>query len=535
MKMKENNPNTERNKIKKYFDPKFKPDIVPEQRSNVIRNFDNYYAPDMLKYYYSKKERIRTWTPEIYEEIEELMINKENTLLGKGRIDKDIYFKYWILIERSGEELDEFGMVKEKINFEERLKEIEDNYSHIGWNTLFKLDWELFGDGTNNIVCGGMGTGKSNLILSLALACMERSNRYELVTNLGIKRGNDFDDIHIVSWMSELLRLICENKIKNIELEKQGKGHLEKTIIFVIDEAENLFQSIRSGSKEIADWNLIVNMFRKLQVSATYIFHRYKDVPAQIRTSPNINAIILKGCDIEDNPINEPIDRVKIFFPKYNAYVRMKDIPECPLLDTREISSFGINEEEFPEKSVNIKYVLRLASQTDMNLAPGVIMDYLDRVKLENISKDELLKEVRRISDVNKDYMILADTKTDYFQWIQKKFQDAFQIDDITEVKGVTQTIKKVVNEDWSITRIRRKEEEIKEIKIDYRTAPLNDLFKYLQTATLKQLKLEVQEGGLRNYLFEEYVQLETFGISRGKLQTIYGQIKAIVQTSKQK
>lgn len=524
------NPEKGNIKSRKYFDPKFKPDIVPEQRGRVMRNIHKRYAPHMLSYYYSKRERIKTWTPELFKEIEYLLKSPKTTLHGKDRVSEELWNTYWSLIEQSGEALDEFGMVKEKIDFEQKLKEIEENYSHLDWNTLFKLDRELFGDGTNNIVVGGMGTGKSNLMLSLSLACMKNNNTYELVTNLGMKDGYEFDDIHHVSWMSDLLKIICENKIRNIELEKNGKKHLQKTIIFIIDEAENLFQSIRSGSKEIADWNLIVNMFRKLQVSATYIFHRYRDVPAQIRNSPNINAIIFKGCDMEGNPINESLDRTTIYFPKYNGSVKIRGIPKCDLLDSNEYSSFAINEEEFPEKSVNIKYILRLASDYRSDLAPKIILNYLDKVKIENISNEELLKEVKRISELNKEYMIICDTKTDYYQWVQKQFEEAFSIEDVTKLKAVTQTIKRVVNEDWSITKIERNIKQIHEGSIDFKKVSLNELFKYLQSAKTRELKEQVEIRGYREFVYEEYLQLESFGISKTKLKTIYGHIKPIMQ-----
>jgi len=520
----------EKVKFKKYFDPKFKPDIVPECRSKVIQNYHNRYAPDMLSYYHSKYERIKTWTPEIFQEIELLMDDEKTSLRGKGRIDGGTWEKYWSLIEKSGEELDEFGMIKEKINFEERLKEIEDMYSHIDWNTLFKLDWELFGDGKNNICVGGMGTGKSNLILSLAMACMERSNRYELVTNLGLREGFEFDDIHHVSWMSDCLRIICENKLNNINLEENGKEHLQKTIILVIDEAENFFQSIRPGSKEIAEWNLIVNMFRKLQVSATYIFHRYKDVPAQIRTSPNLNSVILKGCDMDGEPINQPLDRVTIFFKAYNDSINICGIPKCNLLDSTEYSSFSINEEEFPEKSINIKYILRLASDNPSRLAPKIILDYIDRIKIQNFSNEELLSEIKRISKNNLEYMTICDTKTDYFQWIQKQFKEQYSIDDINKVKGITQTIKKVVNEQWSITKIEKNIKKIEIKEINYKIAPLDELFNYLQRVKIKDLRVEVRINGYRKFSIEEYLQLETFKIPKSKLNAIYGQCKEIVQ-----
>ena len=252
---------------------------------------------------------IEYYSEEEYKKIESLLNDPETTLYEKGVIDDELFRKYWKLIELSGHKLDEFGMIKKKINFEERLAEIEEEYSYYQWNVIFKLTDFLFKGGKNNIICGGMGTGKSNLVLELSLQAVQ-SGRYELITNLGIKEEYEKNsDIHHVTWLSELLRIVCKNKIKNLELVKEGKNHLQKEMICVIDEAENLFQSARSGSKEIVDFNLINQMARKLQQSWTFIFHRFRDVPTHIRNSPNLNCIIMKGCDLEGNPIQMDLDK----------------------------------------------------------------------------------------------------------------------------------------------------------------------------------------------------------------------------------
>jgi len=70
----------------KFYDPKFRQDIVDRQRQRCIDNCHQYYAPHLLSYYNSKKIRIKNYTEEEFEKIEKLLADENTTLHHKGRI-----------------------------------------------------------------------------------------------------------------------------------------------------------------------------------------------------------------------------------------------------------------------------------------------------------------------------------------------------------------------------------------------------------------------------------------------------------------
>lgn len=521
-----NKPNNK--KEGKFFNPKFRQDIVDEQRKRCIDNRHQTYAPHLLSYYDSKVLDIENYTPDTYEEIEALLEDENTTLYGKGVISEKLYRKYWKLIEFSGHSLDEFGMIKEKINYEERLAEIEEQYSYYQWKVLFKLKTELFRGGNNNIVCGGMGTGKSNLVLELALESTQNGN-FELVTNLGIKEEwEGKSDIHHVTWMSDLLRIVCTNKMRNIQLAKEGKNHLMKEMICVIDECENLFQSIRSGSKSIVDFNKINNMARKLSQSWTFIFHRYKDVPTHIRNSPNLNCIIMKGCDLEGNPIQMDKDKAILYFPKYKSQIKISGIPECKALDTDEYSAFQFEDENFPDKSVDINYILLIASQEKSYNAPKAILSYLDSVRIDNIKREDLIKAITRIDEINRESMVLCDTKTDYNILIEDIFCKEYGITDLDKIKIVKPIIKDIVNKTWAMERINTNLQEMRDKNVNYLMADFDEIFKFLKKNNNPNVK-SIVRNNYRDFDKNEYEALLKHGISKTKLRSLYGSIEEII------
>ena len=512
----------------RFFNPKFRQDIVDEQRKRCIDNFHQTYAPHLLSYYSSKMLDIERYTPDVFTKIEALLGDEETTLYGRGVIDEELFRKYWRLIELSGHTLDEFGMIKEKINYEERLAEIEEKYSFYQWNVLFKLKTFLFKGGNNNIVVGGMGTGKSNLVLELALESVQTGN-FELITNLGVREeweGNS--DIHHVTWMSELLRIVCKNKIRNIQLAKEGKNHLMKEMICVIDECENLFQSIRSGSKSICDFNKINNMARKLSQSWTFIFHRFRDVPTHIRNSPNLNCIIMKGCDLEGNPIDMDMDKAVFYFPKLQSQIKISGIPECKALDTDEYSAFQFEDENFPDKSVDINLVLLIASQEKSYNAPQAILNYLDGQRIDNIKREDMIKEVTRLEEIHREQMILCDNKTDYKILIEDAFSQEFGITDIEKIKTVKPIIKDIVNKSWAIQKISNNLQEIRDKNVNYLMADFDEIFEFLKINKNPFIKSMVRNN-YRDFDKNEYEALLKNGIPKTKLRSLFGEIEEII------
>lgn len=512
----------------KYFNPKFRQDIVDEQRKRCIDNYHQNYAPHLIQYYCSKMLDIEKFTPKIAKEIEELLNDPKTSLYGRGVISDELYRKYWRLIELSGHELDEFSMIKEKINYQQRLAEIEEQYSYYQWNVLFKLKEFLFKGGSNNIVVGGMGTGKSNLVLELALESVQ-SGGYELITNLGIKEDYEKNsDIHHVTWLADLLRIVCRNKNRNLKLIKEGNQHLQKEMICVIDECENLFQSIRSGSKEIVDFNLINQMARKLQQSWTFIFHRYRDVPTHIRNSPNLNCVIMKGCDLEGNPIQMSIDKAVLYFPQMQSQIKISGIPECKALDTYEYSAFKFEDKRFPEKSVDINYILLIASQEKSYNAPTKILEYLDGQRIDNIKREDLIKEVTRLEELYREQMILCDNKTDYRILIEDVFTREFGITDLVKIKIAKPIIKDVVDKSWAIQKISSNLQEIRDKNVNYITADFDEIFDFLKKNKNPTIK-SIVRNHYRDFDKNEYEALEKQGISITKLRSLYGSLDEIV------
>jgi len=517
-----------KNKEGRFFNPKFRQDIVDEQRKRCIDNFHQDYAPHLLSYYCSKMLDIEIYSHEEYKQIEELLNSPETTLYGKGVIEDSLYRKYWKLIELSGHKLDEFGMIKEKVNYEQRLAEIEEKYAYYQWNVLFKLTDFIFKSGSNNIIVGGMGGGKSNLCLELSLEAVQ-TGRYELITNLGIKEEWEKNsDIHHVTWLSDMLRIVCKNKIRNLQLVKEGKTHLQKEMICIIDECENLFQSIRSGSKNIVDFNLLNQMARKLSMSWSFVFHRYRDVPTHIRNSPNLNCIIMKGCDLEGNPIQMDIDKVVLYFPVLQSQIKISGIQECEALDTYEYSSFKFEHESFPEKSVDINYLLLIASQEKSYNAPSKILEYLDGQRIENLKREDIIKEVMRIEEVNREQMVLCDNKTDYRILIEDIFTKEFGFTDLEKIKSVKNIIKDTVNKAWAMDRIQSNLQEIRQNNVNYITCDYDEIYKFLKGNKNPTIKSLVRHQ-YRDFEKNEYEALLKQGISNTKLRTLYGSLDEII------
>jgi len=528
---------TEKKNIgKSYFDPNFKPDIVPEFRQRVMDYFHLNFFPHLYQYYQSKKSEIKKYFPDIEEQIETLI--KENNLKEKGVIDNNIYDQIFDLIEYTGQELDQFGMLKERKDYDAELENIksyyENEYKFTDWSLLFKFPILMFDEGHVNLCIGGMGEGKSNMLLEMGLAITEASNNFELVTNFKLKGMKKVSNIHFVVNMKNLLMLVCQNAIKNYEHINNGNEHLCKRIIAIIDEGENFVVSQRSGSSEVVDFNKIMNMFRKLFTSVTLVFHRWDDIPKVIRKNPSLNSIIYKNSDKEGNKVGLQIDQVVIELLQKDQLLYIKNIPRSPYLDSRHKSTFCILDKYNTSNSVDIDEILNEASKWDGEQAPKQILKILERVDLENIPESELIKTISRIDTICRDQIIFCKNKIDYQNIVTREVRKFYNSDDLSVIKGLKTKIADIVSETWSITKVNeqidkafqveKKDQDIKEIKdIDYEISEKEELLKLLTYYSNKQL-VEIVNGSYRIYTSKEFNYLLNNKISKSKLKTLYGQ-----------
>ncbi len=294
---------------REFFDPGKRIDIVSPARRHLIENFGNRDPEDMKRYLASRMGRIDEKCPDIKEKIDKFMESEETTLYTDKPISEKSWWGWWRLLEGAGERFDEHGQLIAKYNYNPNLMEgigEGDGSPVYDFELLFGGILELlFKPGNDNIVYGKKGDGKSNFCLWLGTEAI-RTGRYKLVTNLGLIKEYKHPYIYKVSWMSELLKIVCDNRLENIKLEKEGKENKCKWLVCILDECENFITSLRSLSKEVVEFGKFNQMTRKLDLSITMIFHREDDVPKSFRDSPNLNARILKGIDEENHRMPNP-------------------------------------------------------------------------------------------------------------------------------------------------------------------------------------------------------------------------------------
>lgn len=523
---------------KKFFDPNFKPDIVPEARQRVMDYYHLHFFPHVFSYYKSKYSEIERHFPEQKEEIENII--KDNDLRKKGPIDPELYDQIFNIIEWCGQQLDQFGMLKERKDYEKELESIkafyEQEYKFIDWNLLFKFPVTLFDEGNVNLTIGGMGEGKSNMLLEMGLSITEASNNFELVTNFKLKGMKKVSNIHFVVNMKSLLEIVCMNAMQNYDNDREGKSHLNKQIIAIIDEGENFVISQRSGSSEVVDFNKIMNMFRKLFTSITLVFHRWDDIPKAIRTNPSLNSIIYKNANKEGSKLGLSIDEVIIELLQKEKVLYLKNIPRSPYLDSRHKSSFCIVDKFNSANSVDIDEILNEAAKYDGEEAPKQVLRILQRVDLENIPDTEITKTISRIITVNEDKIIFCKNKIDFQNIVIKEIKMFYKVDDLTSIKGLKTKIIDSISETWSITKVSEEidkafkvktdEEDIS--KIDYIICERKELINYLNYFKLSDLKERIIEK--RIFTLEEMIFLLDNNISKQKIKILYGQTKEVLE-----
>jgi hypothetical protein len=249
-----------------------------------------------------------------------------------------------------------------------------------------------------------------------------------------------------------------------------------------------------------------------------------------VRDNPSLNSIWFKGVDYEGKPCKMDINKMNIVLKRTNEEIRIKNIPDVShIYDTEHTSSFEINNKKLSrEKSINVHKVLFKCSEVSGKEAPYVILDYLDRIRLENVDKEELFKEITRIEMAHRDYIPICDNKTDYKNYIESQFEKAFGMLDLSEVKVVKQIIGKVVNQSWSLTKIERNIQELAVYEIDHKNATIEELKKIMRLKA-REIK-EIVKADYRKFDYNEYTILLESGVSNNKLKLLYGQKKEILQ-----
>lgn len=510
---------------KEFYDPGKRVDIVSPARRHLIENFGNRDPEDMLRYYASRIGRINEMCHDIKDKLDKLMANPETTLYGDKPISKKLWMQYWELLEESGERFDEHGVLLPKYQYNPDLMQNigEESNPVYGYKYMFGglLDL-LFKPGNDNIIYGKKGDGKSNFMLNLGIEAI-KSGRYRLVTNLGVIKEYKHPDIIKVSWMSELLKIVCNNRIENIKLENEGKENECKYLLCIIDECENFIMSLRSLSKEVVEFNKFNQMTRKLDLSISMIFHRFEDVPKSFRDSPNLNSTILKGIDEEGNRMPNPQQTAIVDIKAIGMRFDIDRIPKNPVLDTRRMSGFSISHKKFPEKSVDLDQIFRIVQDTEPEDTPEAILEYLDTIRLENRSLEELLDMAREVEkDIRKD-IYKCKKPEEYMTLAVRAFEEKHEIPDVKQIKNCDRALKKVVSEFWNLYHIEKRGADRKDVRdIDYRSCSFDELKVFLEWNTVPAVKGMVGVK-YREFNRDEILDLEAVGVSKGKLVVLYG------------
>lgn len=519
-----------------FFDTKKQPDIEPSLRDIVYKFAHQRRSEHILNWYLSRKQKMKNFTPEQFNKMEELINNPETSLIDNPTLDLNTWVKYLDILEESKSMLDETSYIKEKKNYEEIIEEMQERLNTFNYNMLFKFHKAVFEEGIS-IVLGGVGSGKSNLVLKMALDVMQSGN-YELITNLGIEKDalDKYNDIHYVTSFKDLLLIVAENQINNLKFEKKGQFHKVKNMICIIDEGEQLFQASKGGGdeKEIDSFNLLAQFFRKLNMHVCLVFHSFMDLPAKIRRNPSIVVKIFKNMSPDGEPMDLGKDKAIFEFPKYRRTIVIEGIEKEEILKSKHQSVFILEDfDNYPEKSVNMKYLLRLGLDNDGESLPKRIITELQRERVEYWSEDKLIHEIERIERISREYKVFIDKKTDYLQYIISEFEKEFRLTSVNNVKGLRDKIKSIVNRNWVIESLEEKiKEKKKEENFNYKICNKEDLFNYLNKTKLKDILKLVNED-FRIFNLNEYVYLREKGISSNKIRNLYGQVKEIVQKQK--
>lgn len=523
-------------KKKEYYDHTTRIDEVSPARRNLLNNFANRDSNDMLRYYLSRVGRIEAYQDKakgldkIKERLDELMEDKETSLLHSKRLAPDIFFEYYKLIDSVGELFDEYGFLKDKYDESSKvdLSQIQKIYDY---DTVHNLIDDLFIPGHDGIMYGAKGDGKSNYALNLAMEAIKQN--YIVATNIGVLADHPYpwisESIIKVTWMNELLKLVAKNKIKNMTYIKKGLRLKIKNVICIIDEGEQFMTSIsRKTDSSTADYSKFSQLSRKLSLSFCWIFHRFMDVPKTFRESPNLTYKIMKGIDYEGNKLERPKEKAIIEFVGQDYEVFIDGIPKNDILDTDATSGFDIYDKKRLDKSVDIDEIFRICKDVDTDKVPHAILKYLDDIKLENQPIENLYHISRGIFDEVKIKIHNCKNKTEFYTIAKICFQDKYKIPDISLNKPAEKSLKSVINDEWELFQISTREEKIKGSistqpdKINPRYSDFELIKMWISKYNTSMIKAIV-EFNYREMSEKEVLELYNYGISKNKLIELYG------------
>ena len=522
---------TEEEKDKKEFKEidKFSPsklkDLISPAREKVLKNFSNRCPSDMLDYLAVQTGMIKRHLPKVYKEIME-KLESENTLYtDELRMDIKDWFEWWQLLEKPGSMLDLHLFVKDRPDFTDMLGQSSLKPVYI-YGDLFNLIDDLFSPGKDNLMYGGKKTGKSALAFNL----MEQSvnQGYKVATSVKVKkdkRNDPFiqDNFDVCFFMSELLKSISDNMIRVYTYRAKNLHYKISNLEVILDEGENFMKSKRSGSSEALDFDMFNQLSRKLFCSVTWIFHKKESCPPDFRESPNLNSLISKGIDENGEPLPKPQKQAVIKFIQDDRVVCMDHIPDNYYFDTEAISSFAINDENYPEKSINMKNIIQLTKGKDGVEVPKAILKFLDSVRLENKSYEEILEMCRRIEKEIKPLINNCSNQTQYYTLARKTLEEKYSINDISIIKLAEKGLKKIVYDSYHLHQVEMKRSlDEPEGLTDHVNCEFDEVYRFCQ-----KYKTDIITGivgkDYREFNPEEVKNLLSLGIPNNKIIVIYG------------
>lgn len=509
------------------FSPSKLKDLISPAREKVLKNFSNRCPEDMLEYLAIQSGFIERHTPKVYKEIQEKLESDDTLYTDKPRMDIKPWFEWWQLLEKPGSILDLHLFVKDRPDFTDMLGQSALKPVYI-YDDLFNLMDDLFSPGKDNLMYGGKGSGKSAFAFNL----MEKAvyQGYRVATSVKVlkeKKRDPFinDNFDICFFMSDLLKSISDNMIRVYTYRSKGLLYKVSNLAVILDEGENFMKAKRSGSSEALDFDMFNQLSRKLFCSVTWIFHKKESCPPDFRDSPNLNSYISKGIDEFGEPLPKPQKQAVIKFIKDERLVCIDHIPNNQYFDTEAISSFTINDPNYPEKSVNIKDIIQITKDKEGVEVPKAIIRFLDSVRLENKSYEEILTMARRVEEEIRP-KIDSCNKTQYYTLARNTLEEKYSINDISIIKLADKGLKKIVNEAYDLYQV-----EIKNYKddperlIDHVKCEFDQVYLFL-----KNYKTDIIKGlvgkNYREFDPQEVKDLLDLDMSHNRIVILYG-IKA--------
>ena len=496
-------------------------DIISDARKNVMYHWNDYNSNDMLRYLASKISMIRKHLPNTYRLIQKRQNDPETTLhTNDAMMDERKYFEWWELIEGTGEEVDQHGYYKFRGMGEQII--IQETPMVYNWNVVFGLCDMLYEKGRVNVCIGNMGSGKSSMMLGMGLKSIQLGY-YILSSNLGVKEGYEHKWIKRCVWMTELLRILCHNKIENIKYIKQGNPLKSMTVNITLDEGEAIMSSTsRKDDKQAGIFLKFIQFCRKLDASISFIYHDMDNFPSSMRKSSNINAIIYKGMDKENNKLNDEKKEAIIDFPSRNYTVHIDDIQGCDLLDTDEWGSFDIIDDDQPDKSVTMNEIFKITKDKRSYDVPHAILRYLDDLSFENQPYDNVLEMVRkREMQIRESYIYQIEKPKEYETILKREMEQAYKISDISKIRFSEKAIKKVAQEEYDIFQVEQRKKELDPASIDYKKCDFDLLITFVTKNKTHKLKKIVGED-YREINNIEIRELLNKGVSKQRIMSVY-------------